>query len=109
MAFLKYTLVRFGIMAAVFVVALLLGLGAIASAIVAVIVSFCVSYLFLTKMRVAASKSVETRISGNAKPMRTASEIDDAQAEDALIDANPRIGIDSDQRHRDTTDEAQGT
>jgi hypothetical protein len=36
------------------------------------------------------------RFSGKAKPLRTAGEVDDAQAEDTLLDANPDVTISTD-------------
>lgn len=88
MAFFKYTAVRFGITAAVLIVCLLLQLGWIVSAVVAVVIAFCISYLFLGNMRAAANKSIEHRLSGKAAPLRTSAERDDAAAEDAYIESH---------------------
>ncbi|HET8795600.1 MAG TPA: DUF4229 domain-containing protein [Arthrobacter sp.] len=89
MAFFKYTAVRLGITAAVLVLCLWLGLGWIFSAIVAVIIAFCISFLFLTKMRDEAAASIQYRFSGSAPPLRTATERKDADAEDSFSEANP--------------------
>lgn len=88
MAFFKYTAVRFGITAVVLIVCLLLQLGWIVSAVVAVVVAFCISFLFLGKMRNAATESIQYRFSGKAAPLRTATERDDAAAEDAYLESH---------------------
>ncbi len=99
MAFFKYSAVRLGITALVLALGLWLGLGWIFSAIVAVIVAFCVSFLFLTKMRDEASASVQYRLSGKAAPIRTATERKDAEAEDSFSEANPDYRPEVPSRH----------
>lgn len=89
MAFFKYSAVRLGITAVVLALCLWLGLGWIFSAIVAVVAAFCISFLFLTKMRNEAAASVQHRFSGKADPIRTKTERSDAAAEDPFQDANP--------------------
>lgn len=101
MAFFKYSAVRLGITAVVLALCLWLGLGWIFSAIVAVVVAFCVSYLFLRKMRDEAAASVQHRVSGKAEPMRTKTEQSDAEAEDPFQDANPDHAPQAPARGRD--------
>ena len=52
-------------------------------------ISFAISYLFFQKQRDAAAASLHARFSGRAKPLRTAGEVDDAEAEDRLVDEQP--------------------
>ncbi|WP_081710154.1 DUF4229 domain-containing protein [Arthrobacter sp. 35W] len=84
MAFFKYFLIRAAIFVPLFVLFLLLGAGSIMSVVFAALIAFCVSYLFFRKQRDAASDQLRHRFSGNAKPIRSATELSDAEAEDAL-------------------------
>lgn len=102
MAFFKYTGVRLGITAVVLALCLWLGLGWIYSAIVAVVVAFCISFLFLTKMRDRATASIQYRFSGSAPPIRTATERKDAEAEDPFSEAHPNYRPEFPTRHRDS-------
>jgi Protein of unknown function (DUF4229) len=100
-AFLKYSLIRFAIFLPLFVVFVLLQLGWFLAVICAGLISFAISYLFFQKQRDAATASLHARFSGRAKPIRTAGEIDDAQAEDRLVDTNPDITIRNDVKKRE--------
>ena len=100
MAFLKYTLIRFAIFLPLFVLFVFLQLGWFLAAVCAGLISFAVSYLFLQKQRDAATASLHARFSGRAKPIRTAGEIDDAQAEDHLVDTHPDVTIRNDIKKR---------
>ena len=93
MAFLKYSLIRLAIFVPLFVLFALLQVGALMSVICAALIAFAISYLFFQKQRDAASAALQHRFSGKAKPLRSAGEIQDANAEDALLDANPDITI----------------
>ncbi|WP_175319152.1 DUF4229 domain-containing protein [Pseudarthrobacter sp. C4D7] len=93
MAFLKYSLIRLAIFVPLFVVFMLLQVGAFMAVICAALIAFAVSYLFFQKQRDAAAAALQHRFSGKAKPMRSAGEVQDANAEDALLDANPDITI----------------
>ncbi|NUT72713.1 DUF4229 domain-containing protein [Pseudarthrobacter sp. C4D7] len=92
-AFLKYSLIRLAIFVPLFVVFMLLQVGAFMAVICAALIAFAVSYLFFQKQRDAAAAALQHRFSGKAKPMRSAGEVQDANAEDALLDANPDITI----------------
>jgi hypothetical protein len=99
-AFLKYSLIRLALFAPLFVVFMLLQLGVLMSVICAALIAFAVSYLFFQKQRDAAAAALHQRFSGNAKPLRSANEVQDANAEDALLDANPEIAISNDAEDR---------
>jgi hypothetical protein len=92
-AFLKYSLIRLAIFVPLFILFALLQLGALMSVICAAVIAFAISYLFFQKQRDAAAAALQHRFSGKAKPLRSAGEVQDANAEDALLDANPDITI----------------
>ena len=93
MAFLKYSLIRLALFVPLFVLFALLQLGVLMSVICAALIAFAISYLFFQKQRDAATAALQHRFSGKAKPLRSAGEVQDANAEDALLDANPDITI----------------
>ena len=93
MAFLKYSLIRLAIFLPLFVLFMLLQVGALMAVICAALIAFAISYLFFQKQRDAASAALQHRFSGKAKPLRSAGEVQDANAEDALLDAHPDITI----------------
>ncbi|WP_205622249.1 DUF4229 domain-containing protein [Pseudarthrobacter phenanthrenivorans] len=93
MAFLKYSLIRLAIFVPLFVLFALLQVGVLMSVICAALIAFAISYLFFQKQRDAAAAALQHRFSGKAKPLRSAGEVQDATAEDALLDANPDITI----------------
>ena len=93
MACLKYSLIRLAIFLPLFVLFMILQLGALMAVICAALIAFAVSYLFFQKQRDAATAALQHRFSGKAKPLRSAGEVQDANAEDALLDANPDITI----------------
>lgn len=92
-AFLKYSLIRLALFAPLFVLFMFLQLGAVLSVICAGLIAFAVSYLFFQKQRDDATASLHQRFSGKAKPLRSAGEVADADAEDSLLDANPDVTI----------------
>ena len=98
MPFFKYFLIRVAVFVPLFVIFVLLGVGVVFSAIFAAIIAFCISYLFFRKQRDAAAEQMRNRFSGRAKPVRTATELADADAEDALVDAHPDVVVNSDTR-----------
>jgi hypothetical protein len=97
-AFFKYFLIRAAVFLPLLVVFLLLGLGAIFSTLAAAAMAFCISYLFFRKQRDEAAAQLQHRFSGKAKPLRSATELRDADAEDSLVDAHPDIVVNSDVR-----------
>jgi mannitol-specific phosphotransferase system IIBC component len=92
-AFLKYSLIRLAIFVPLFALFALLQVGVLMSVICAALIAFAISYLFFQKQRDAAAAALQHRFSGKAKPLRSAGEIQDANAEDALLDAHPDITI----------------
>lgn len=98
-AFLKYSLIRLALFAPLFVLFTFLQLGALMSVICAAVIAFAISYLFFQKQRDEAAAALRHRFSGKAKPLRSAGEVQDAKAEDALLDANPDITINNDAKN----------
>lgn len=96
MAFLKYSLIRLAIFAPLFVLFLYLQLGAVLSVVCAAAMAFSVSYIFFQKQRNAAAASLQRRVTGKATPLRSLTEINDAEAEDAMVDANPDVQVRND-------------
>lgn len=92
-AFVKYSLIRLALFAPLFVLFMLLQLGALLSAICAALIAFAISYLFFQGQRDDAAATLHGRFSGRAKPLRSAGEVADAHAEDSLLDSNPDVTI----------------
>jgi hypothetical protein len=101
-AFLKYTLIRLALFAPLFALFLYLQLGVLLAALCAGMMSFAISFLFFQRQRDAATATLHHRFSGKAKPMRSAGEVADAEAEDRLVDANPDIAVRTDNRPKDS-------
>lgn len=100
MAFLKYSLIRLALFVPLFVLFLFLQLGALMSVVAAATIAFAVSYLFFQKQRDEAAAALHHRFSGKARPIRSAGEVQDADAEDTLLDANPDVTIRNDATDR---------
>ena len=98
MAFFKFFLIRAAVFVPLFVIFVLLGVGLIFSALFAAVIAFCISYLFFRKQRDAATEQMRNRFSGKAKPIRTTTELADADAEDSLVEAHPDVVVNSDVR-----------
>ncbi|MBO1267658.1 DUF4229 domain-containing protein [Arthrobacter cavernae] len=98
MAFLKYSLIRLALFVPLFVLFAFLQVGWILAVIFAGLIAFAISYLFFQKQRDAATAAMRERFSGRAKPIRTAGEVEDAAAEDRLVDENPDIAVNNDKR-----------
>ncbi|YCH10320.1 DUF4229 domain-containing protein [Arthrobacter sp. alpha11c] len=97
-AFLKYSLIRLALFVPLFVLFALLQVGWILAVVFAGLIAFAISYLFFQKQRDAATAAVRERFSGRAKPIRTAGEVEDAEAEDSLVEQNPDIAVNNDKR-----------
>lgn len=102
MAFLKYSLIRLALFAPLFALFVYLRLGWLVAALCAGMMAFAVSYLFFQKQRDAAAASLHHRFSGKAKPLRSAGEVADAEAEDRLVDSHPEITVHTDSRPKDS-------
>lgn len=98
MAFLKYSLIRLALFVPLFVLFALLQVGWILAVVFAGLIAFAISYLFFQKQRDAATAAMRERFSGRAKPIRTAGEVEDAEAEDSLVEQNPDIAVNNDKR-----------
>jgi mannitol-specific phosphotransferase system IIBC component len=107
-AFFKYFLIRAAVFVPLFVIFYLLGVGAIFSVVFAALIAFCVSYIFFRKQRDAATEQMRNRFSGRAKPVRTATELADADAEDSLVEAHPDVVVNSDARPKTRPAGARG-
>jgi len=99
-AFWKFTALRVGLMAVVFIACLYLHLGIVFSAIAAAIIAWCVTYLFFRSWRDAAADAVAYRFSGKGGSIRTSTEISDAMAEDAIVEQNGAAAADPDRRRQ---------
>ena len=97
MAFLKFTALRLLLIIVFYVACVLLGLGLFLSAVVAAILAWCVTYLFARDLRDAAATTLQRRLTPGAPPVRTAVELDDAAAEDALA---PNTPVNADRKPR---------
>jgi Protein of unknown function (DUF4229) len=97
-AFVKYSLIRLALFAPLFALFVFLQLGWLLAVVCAGLIAFAISYLFFQKQRDAATAALHTRLSGRAKPLRTAGEVADAEAEDRLVDSHPDITVRNDTR-----------
>jgi len=98
---LKYSLIRLALFVPLFALFVFLQLGWLLAVVCAGLISFALSYLFFQKQRDAATASLHARFSGRAKPLRSAGEVDDAEAEDRLVDSNPDITVRNDLRNKE--------
>lgn len=103
MAFLKYSLIRLALFAPLFALFLYVQLGWFLAVLCAGMMAFAISYLFFQKQRDAAAEALHYRLSGKARPLRSAGEVADADAEDRLVDAHPDITV-----HKDSRPKASG-
>ena len=98
MAFWKYFLIRAAVFIPLFILFYYLGVGAIFSAIAAALIAFCVAYLFFRKQRDAAAASINYAFSAEARKERALKRGKYAEAEDSLVEENPGLTIDADQK-----------
>ena len=98
---MKYSLIRLALFVPLFALFVFLQLGWLLAVVCAGLISFALSYLFFQKQRDAATASLHARFSGRAKPLRSAGEVDDAEAEDRLVDSNPDITVRNDLRNKE--------
>lgn len=75
-----------------------LQLGLVLSALAAAILAWCVTYLFFRGMRDEAALTVQRKFREENPPSRNRAELDDAHAEDSLVEKNTDIQIDADRR-----------
>ncbi|WP_159617838.1 DUF4229 domain-containing protein [Arthrobacter zhaoguopingii] len=98
MPFLKFTALRLLLVVVFFVICVVLGLGAVLSAVVAAILAWCVTYLFFRPLRDAAGASLQRRFKDGAPRASNFMEKDDAAAEDSI---DPNAPVNADRRPRD--------
>ncbi|MHA7261790.1 DUF4229 domain-containing protein [Arthrobacter sp. TMN-37] len=98
MPFLKFTALRLLFVVVFFVICVLLGLGAVLSAVAAAILAWCVTYLFFRPLRDEAAASLQRRFKDGAPRAGNFMEKDDAAAEDQL---DPNAPVNADRRPRD--------
>jgi hypothetical protein len=101
-AFLKYTLIRLALFVPLFALFVYLELGWLLAVLCAGMMAFAISFLFFKKQRDAATANLHQRFSGKAKPLRSAGEVEDADAEDRLVDAHPDVVVRTDSRPKDS-------
>ncbi|MEV7572944.1 DUF4229 domain-containing protein [Pseudarthrobacter sp. NPDC089323] len=70
MAFARYSLIRLALFAPLLALLVILQLGWLPGVLFAALISFAISYLFLTKQRDAASAALQARFSSRARPFR---------------------------------------
>lgn len=92
MNFLKYSLLRLGILVALFVLCLYLGLGLVFSGIAAVIAAFAICYIFFPKLHYAAGQDFHRFISRSPKPQNRVA-LEDQEYEDSYTDAEARKDV----------------
>jgi hypothetical protein len=97
-AFWKFSALRLGIMAVIFVICLFLRLGIVYSAIAAAVMGWCITYLFFRQMRDEAGRALATRFSKGVAAPRTSTEISDALAEDSAVEQHGELRVDSDRK-----------
>ncbi|PYI67934.1 DUF4229 domain-containing protein [Arthrobacter livingstonensis] len=97
MAFFKYSLIRGVLFVAFFLLAYLaLHFSPLTAALIAALCAFVVSFFLLRKQRDGATAVIADRFAPNANTTQSAGAVADADAEDALIDANPDVWVDAD-------------
>ena len=86
MQFFKYTVIRLALFFAVFLpLAYLLMWPMFTAGLVALVIAFALSYLFLNKLRVAANADVQKMFNSKG-PKKSRQDLDDEEAEDRFLD-----------------------
>jgi hypothetical protein len=97
-AFWKFSALRLGIMAVIFVICLFLRLGVVYSALAAAVMGWCITYLFFREMRDEAGRALASRFNKGVAAPRTSTEISDALAEDSAVEQHGELRVDSDRK-----------
>lgn len=92
MNFLKYSLLRLGILIVVFVISMYVGAGLILSGIAAVVAAFAICYIFFPKLHYAAGQDFHRFISRSPKPANRVA-LEDQEIEDTYTDAESRKDV----------------
>lgn len=105
-AFLKFSLLRLGLVVLCILLFLWLGLGLWFSAILGVIVPWCITYLFFRNLRNDAAATLQRRFRDGAPPVRNKAELRDAEAEDSV---DPNASVDMARKPRTSEKPADNT
>ncbi|WP_369060507.1 hypothetical protein [Kocuria rhizophila] len=89
MNFVKYSLLRLGILVVLFLLFMLAGLGLVFSGIAAVLAAFAICYIFFPKLHYAAGQDFHRFISRSPKPANRVA-LEDQEIEDTYTDAESR-------------------
>lgn len=90
--FLKYSLLRLGILIVVFVISMYVGAGLILSGIAAIVAAFAICYIFFPKLHLAASQDFHRWIDRSPKPKNRVA-MEDQEIEDSYTDQQARKDI----------------
>lgn len=86
MQFFKYTVIRLALFFVVFLpLAYLLRWPIFTAGLIALVIAFALSYLFMSKMRLAANADVQ-RMFNSKGPKKSKHDLDDEAAEDRFLD-----------------------
>ena len=89
MNFVKYSLLRLGILVVLFLLCMYLGLGLVFSGIAAVVAAFAICYIFFPTLHYAAGQDFHRFIARSPKPTNRV-ELEDQEIEDSYTDAEAR-------------------
>ncbi|ASE11180.1 hypothetical protein ACUW97_000240 [Kocuria rhizophila] len=92
MNFVKYSLLRLGILVVLFLLFMLAGLGLVFSGIAAVLAAFAICYIFFPKLHYAAGQDFHRFISRSPKPANRVA-LEDQEIEDTYTDAESRKDV----------------
>jgi len=90
--FVKYSLLRLGILVVLFLLFMLAGLGLVFSGIAAVLAAFAICYIFFPKLHYAAGQDFHRFISRSPKPANRVA-LEDQEIEDTYTDAESRKDV----------------
>ena len=89
MNFVKYSLLRLGILVVLFLLFMLMGLGMVFSGIAAVLAAFAICYIFFPKLHYAAGQDFHRFVSRTPKPANRVA-LEDQEIEDSYTDSEAR-------------------
>ncbi|RLY94313.1 hypothetical protein CWC38_07265 [Kocuria tytonicola] len=92
MNFVKYSLLRLGILVVLFLLFMLVGLGMVFSGIAAVLAAFAICYIFFPRLHYAAGQDFHRMISRSPKPANRVA-LEDQEIEDSYTDSEARKDI----------------
>ena len=92
MNFVKYSLLRLGILVVLFLLFMLAGLGLVFSGIAAVLAAFAICYIFFPKLHYAAGQDFHRFISRSPKPANRVA-LEDQEIEDTSTVAESRKDV----------------